>query len=55
LSATLLAILLNDLGTRRYTHGRDLGTLLALVVLENFGSADELSVVVRRDCAGDDR
>ena len=36
-SATLLAILLNDLGTRRYTRGRDLGTLLVVVVFENFG------------------
>ena len=37
LSATLLAILLNDLGTRRYLRGRDFATLLAVMVFENFG------------------
>ena len=37
ITATLLAVLLSDIATRRYMRGRDLVLLLAVVILENCG------------------
>jgi cellulose synthase/poly-beta-1,6-N-acetylglucosamine synthase-like glycosyltransferase len=36
-AVTLMAVLLNDVATRRYLRGRDLALLLAVAVLENIG------------------
>jgi hypothetical protein len=36
-AVTLLSVLLSDATSRRYVHGRDLGLLIAVAVLESFG------------------
>ena len=36
-STTLLAVLMSDIATQRYTTGRDLVLLVAVAILENFG------------------
>jgi cellulose synthase/poly-beta-1,6-N-acetylglucosamine synthase-like glycosyltransferase len=36
-AVTMVAVLLSDVGTRRYMGGRDLGLLVAVVLLENCG------------------
>jgi cellulose synthase/poly-beta-1,6-N-acetylglucosamine synthase-like glycosyltransferase len=37
IAATLAAVLLSDIVTKRYMRGRDLGLLVAVTVMENFG------------------
>jgi hypothetical protein len=36
-AVTLLAVLLNDVASRRYMRGRDLALLVAIAILESFG------------------
>ena len=36
-ASTLAAVLLSDIATRRYMRGADLGLLIAVAILENFG------------------
>jgi hypothetical protein len=36
-AVTLLAVLLSDVTTRHYMHGRDLALLVVIAVLESFG------------------
>jgi cellulose synthase/poly-beta-1,6-N-acetylglucosamine synthase-like glycosyltransferase len=42
-AATLCAVLLSDIATRRYMHGRDLTLLVAVAILENFGYRQMIS------------